>query len=102
MLTFLKVRSSLLRPELETFPMLESQNPSDCGKSITKPKLTVAKPEESRRSVSSRLAIVMHVVFMVWGLAVLIAHVQAVTHTKLAGCALKCVRRGLPQNLLAR
>lgn len=45
--------------------------------------------QELRNSFSRRLAFLMHVSFMFWGLAVLVLHIRAATHSLLAGCALQ-------------
>lgn len=44
---------------------------------------------EIQTSFGIRLAVVMHVSFMAWGLAVLIIHIHAASHGLLAGCALQ-------------
>lgn len=96
MLSCLENSRYLLRPhhsKAQTHPILVS-SPREA--SLTLPQKTPArkhKPHQrhkaSHRSLSHRIENVMHVVLMIWGLAVLIIHLQASSRTKLQGCALQ-------------
>lgn len=95
MLTCLENAKSLLQPDhskRKTQPMILKQNAAE-WRDKTAPKrkseLIAVKLKGTNRSFSDRLVVVMHFVFMIWGLAVLSAHIQAAPRAKLAGCALQ-------------
>lgn len=86
----------LLRPDhcrRQTQPTLAAERTTRIADETRDPSRTLAgrnqESKELQTSFSIRLAFLMHVLFMAWGLVVLIAHIQAASHGLLTGCALQ-------------
>lgn len=62
----------------------------DCGPTISNTVDPIAVPaHRTHNRLRSRVAAFSHILFMVWGLAVIIIHVQATMHSRLTGCAMQ-------------